>query len=436
MSHPIPRRAILGGAAAGLAAAPFVRAFGPQEPRDKVKLAVIGLANRGEANWTPLAGEEIVALCDVDPRHAEKARARFPKAKFFTDMRALFDEANAFDGVVVSTPDHTHAWPTVRALKLGKHVYCEKPLARSVGEVRAIRKAAAASKGVTQMGTQIHAGDNYRRVVEIVRAGVLGPIRDVSVWMSAGPVAMKRLAGAPAPGFDLDLWRGPVADDYFAAELAGRLPAKHAWPHFHWRYWWEFGGGQLGDFGCHFLDLPFWALGLTTPTRVSAAGQKMPVADNPVPGTMSVQWSFPGPVGLRWEHGVPGPTVDGSRRTFAGFPSGVLFAGQNGYLLSDYGKYKLYPKALADEFKPPEPTLAKSAGHHTEWVEAIRGNDTALCPFGYAGNLAEAVQLGNAAYRVAPGRSLAWDAGRGWFEGHPEADDILHPPVRKGWELG
>ncbi len=435
MSRPIPRRHIL-AAAAGLSAAPFVRAFAPQEPRDKIKLAVVGLANRGEANWTPLANEEVVALCDVDPKHAEKARARFPQAKFFTDMRKLFDEPNRFDAVVVSTPDHTHAWPTVRALKLGKHVYCEKPLARTVGEVRAVRAAAAAGRGVTQMGTQIHAGDNYRRVVEIVRAGdILGPIRDVYVWMSAGPVRMKRKPDAPAPGFDLDLWRGPVADDFFASEPAGGAD-KYGWPHYHWRYWWEYGGGQLGDFGCHFLDLPFWALGLTNPTLVTANGDKLPDADNPVPGRMSVTWSFPGPVNLRWEHGVPGPLVAGSRRTFAGFPSGVMFAGRNGYLVSDYNRYRLYPKALADEFKPPEPTLVKSAGHHKEWVEAVRGNDTALCDFGYASNLAETVLLGNVAYRLGTDASLRWDARRGWLEGRPEADDLLHPPVRKGWELG
>ncbi len=437
MSQLIPRRAIL-GAAVGFAAAPYVRSRQPQEPRDKVRLAIIGLANRGESNWSPLANEEIVALCDVDPKHAEKARARFPKAKFVTDLRKLFDEDKAFDAVVVSTPDHTHAWPTMRALTLGKHVYCEKPLARTVGEVRAIRKAAAASRSVTQLGTQIHAGDNYRRVVEIVRSGALGPIRDVYVWLKNGPPAGKKLAGAtPSAKLDLDLWQGSVTDAFFAAEHPSSSYKDQPWPHHHWRHWWEYGNGQLGDFGCHFLDLPFWALGLTTPLRVTASGTPIPNADNPVPGTMSVRWSFGGtvPVNLHWEHGVAGPSVAGQRRAFDGFTNGVLFVGADRYLVADYSKLRLYPKAFADEFKRPTPSIAKSAGHHKEWADAIRGNDTALCDFGYACNLTETVLLGNAAYRTAPGAELTWDAQKGWLVGHPEADDLLYQPSRKGWEL-
>jgi predicted dehydrogenase len=438
MSRPLTRRSVL-AASAGLAAAPFVKAYRPQEPRDKVRLAVIGLANRGEANWSQFVNEEVVALCDVDPKHAEKARAKFPGARFYTDMRKLFDEQHgAVDGVVVSTPDHTHAWPVVRALKLGKHVYCEKPLARTVGEVRAVRTAAGASRGVTQMGTQLHAGDNYRRVVEVVRSGALGDVRGVSVWLSSGPPRMRKAAAAPAPGFDLDVWRGPVADDYFAAEPADG-ESKRAWPHFHWRYWWEYGGGQLGDFGCHYLDLPFWALGLTAPAQVRLDRSVGPPPDpglNTVPAALRVEYGFaaPKPVTVQWEHGVPGPLVDGIRRRFAGFPNGVLFAGADRYLLADYGKYKLYPKAFADGFRPPEPSIAKSAGHHQEWLGAIRGTDTALCEFGYAADLTETVLLGNVAHRLGGG-TFEWDAAKGWFVGRPEADDLLHPPVRKGWEL-
>ncbi|MFO0851001.1 MAG: Gfo/Idh/MocA family oxidoreductase [Gemmataceae bacterium] len=433
----ITRRSFL-AASGAVAAVPFVKAYAPGERKDKVRLAVIGAANRGQENWSQMLTDQVVAICDVDPKHTERLKAKFPDAAVFTDYRKLFDAAaNTFDAAVVSTPDHTHAGPAVRAMRLGKHVYCEKPLASTVEEVRVMRRVAAETKVVTQMGTQIHAGDNYRRVVEIVKSGALGPISKVQVWLGSGPQPGKLLTSPANVPFDLDVWLGPVAEPFFHADHS-RSPYKHPWPHFHWRYWWQFAGGQLGDFGCHYMDLPFWALGLGLPTTVAATGSPMPNADNTVPGKMRVDYTFPaagdrGPVQLTWFHGVPGPDLDGKVR-FDGFGSGVRFEGTKGVLLADYGKHKLLPDEFAKSVKPPAQTIPKSIGHQQEWLAAIRGEGKTLCEFGYSGTLAEAVLLGNVAYRA--GKPITWDGAAGKVTDVPEANQYVGRAVRKGWELG
>ena len=197
---PLTRRRFLGSSAGLVAGVPFARGFAAGEVRDKVKLAVVGVAGRGAANLAGVAGEEIVALCELDPARADAARKQFPNAEFFTDARKLFDAVgDAVEGVVVSTPDHTHSPSAVRALASKKHLYCEKPLARTVGEVRLIRAAAGTAGVVTQMGTQIHAGENYRRVVEFVQSGRLGAVSKVDVWVAGKPTAGKKLPGGKLP---------------------------------------------------------------------------------------------------------------------------------------------------------------------------------------------------------------------------------------------
>lgn len=431
MRSTVSRRSFL-AASAGLVAAPQV--LRARSASEKLNVAVIGVSNRGAANLAGVAHENVVALCDVDPDNAKKARELFPKAAFFTDCRQLFDKAHkTFDAVVVSTPDHTHAHPACVAMTLGKHVYCEKPLAETVNEVRAMRALAAKHKVVTQMGTQIHAENNYRRVVEIVRAGLLGDIKKVAVWNSSKPVGGKRLTSKPSAKFDLDVWLGATDAAFFEAEM-NKSGWNFAWPHFHWRWWWEFGGGTLADLGCHYIDLPYWALGLTSPTSVRAAGKKTYSGDNTTPDEMRVEMTFPktkdrGPVELSWDHGFTNPK-DGSG--IKGFPSGVLFVGTKAQLVADYGKYQILPEAAAREFKAPEASIPKSLGHHKEWTEAIKGNGTALCNFAYAGLLTEAVLLGNVAYRA--GKDIAWDHAKG-TTGDAKADALLSRTFRKGWEL-
>src|SRR5579872_5665994 len=263
MPRSLSRRQFL--AATG-AAALTTPAYSRVASRAKsLNIAVIGVNDRGASNLAGVAHENIVALCDVDEVWSAKARDQFPKAVFFTDYRKMFDKvAKEVDAVVVSTPDHSHAPAASMAMSLGKHVYCEKPLTPSVNETRHLRELAREKKLITQMGTQIHAEQNYRRVVEIIQAGLLGPIKRVHVWNSSKPVGGKKMEGKPTAKFDLDLWLGPRPIEFFEAAM-NKSGWNFPWPHFHWRWWWEFGGGTLADLGCHYMDLPFWALDLTAP---------------------------------------------------------------------------------------------------------------------------------------------------------------------------
>jgi predicted dehydrogenase len=435
MTPRLTRRRFLAASSAAALSAPMV--LSARNANEKLNVAVIGVADRGAANLAGVSHENIAVLCDVDPDRLAAAKAKHPRAVGYTDYRKLFDKLDKqIDAVVVSTPDHSHCLPATLAMTAGKPVYCEKPLAYSVNEVRLMRKLALDKKLVTQMGTQIHAGDNYRRVVEIVQSGLLGPINRVHVWLSGKPVPGKRLATKPSAKFDLDVWVGPADREFFEAVHPNTPYKGKPWPHFHWRYWWEFGGGQLADFGCHFMDLPYWALGLTSPTLVASTGKKTYDGDNTVPDVMQVDYQFPAvkdrpAVHMTWYHGVTGPSLE-SKVPFEGFGSGVLFVGEKGQLVADYGRIKLLPGEFAKGFTPPPQTIPKSLGHHAEWTEAVKTGGKTTCNFGYSGLLAEAVLLGNVAYRA--GRAITWDAATGKTN-VPEAEQYLGRGYRKGWEL-
>jgi len=407
-------------------AAPLVRVRAAGAPADPLRVAVIGVAGQGAYNLGQVAHERVVALVDVDRKRAEKAQAEHPKARFFTDYRAMFDQmAREIDAVVLATPDHTHHHPAMMAMNLGKPVYVEKPLARTIAEVRQMSILAAQKKLATQMGTQIHAGENYRRVVEWVQSGVLGTIREVDVWCQRSPDAGRKVKAQPMnAALNLDLWRGPVAEEYFQADHGN-------WPHFHWRWWWAFGGGVLADMGCHFMDLAFWALELGAPKRITATGEALRQADNTVPAKLKVVYEFDR-LKLTWYHGVDQPSLTNDAKQ-PGFANGVRFVGERGQLISDYGKHRLEPEAFARAVSAPKPTISKSIGHHREWLEAIRGNGRALCHFGYAGNLTEAVLLGNVAYRL--GQPIEWDSTAMKVTNQKQADALLTREVREGWGL-
>ncbi len=436
---PINRRRFLASATAATAATLMARPTSAAEV-SRLNLAIIGPANRGGANLDGVASENIVAICDVDEANAAAARKRFPNAEFFTDYRKLFDTVlKKIDAVVVSTPDHNHAHPTMMALTNGKHVYCEKPLCHTVSEVRLVRKTAAAKKLVTQMGTQIHATDNYRRVVEIVKSGALGPISHVHVWNSSRPVGGTRAGKTPSAKFDVDLWLGPTPVEFFEVNVA-KSGWAFQWPHFHWRWWWEFGGGTLADLGCHYMDLPFWALDLTAPTTVKATGRREYVGDNTTPDVMQVDYQFPAISGmharpdvkLSWYHGVSGPSLDG-KETYKGYSSAVMFVGEKGKLIADYGKYTLLPDEFAKSFVVPAKSIAASVGHHKEWIDAIKNGGTTTCNFDYSGGLTEAVLLGNVAYRSEA--EIAWDAATARVTNVKSAAQYLSKDYRKGWTI-
>ncbi|MEM7233149.1 MAG: Gfo/Idh/MocA family oxidoreductase [Planctomycetota bacterium] len=429
------KRAVLAGTAT-VGASSFatqhpLNAAVTKSPNEKLNIGVIGPNGRGAANAKGVAGENIVALCDVDSQRLTAASKLYPKAKTFVDFRALLD-VKELDAVVVSTPDHMHAIPAVTAMRRGLHVYCEKPLAHSVHEVRVMRETAKKHGLVTQMGTQIHAQNNYRRVVELIKAGAIGKVRRVHVWMGGRPdlrmpaghstVAKRVKKAAPPKHVNYDLWLGPAPE----------RPFHLSHFHFNWRYWWDFGGGVLGDFGCHFMDLPHWALGLGAPTKVSAGGSKEYVGDNNVPSNLRVDYHYAKTssapaVHMTWYHGKWSLDLHG-------FRAGVLFEGERGMLLADYGRNRVF---LGDHDGKAEvltsEKIAPSIGHHREWTEAVKSRGSTTCNFEYSGNLTETVQLGNAAYRAR--EALEWDAKALRVTNTRSADSIIRREYRKGWTL-
>ena len=430
MTDRLTRRRFLQSSAALAASAAMADTLPAAQPAraDRIRLGIIGVAGQGAYNFSNVRHEEIVALCDVDENRAVAARRDFPRARFTQDFRCVLDQKDV-QAVVISTPDHMHAPIAVAAMRAGKHVYCEKPLAHSVHEVRVMRETAARQRVVTQMGTQIHAGNNYRRVVEIVQAGILGPIRRVHVWCNRRADARRR-AAVPPPvprGLNWDLWVGVAP---FRAYDPAYMP-------FVWRWWWDFGGGVLADMACHFMDLPHWALNLRTPTSVSANGRVTSQGDNNVPDLLQVDYQYSArgtmpAVHLTWYHGVPGPNLNG-QVTHAGFSSGVLFEGERGSLVSDYGHHRLLPEERFRGFQPPRQTIPASIGHHREWLDAIRNGGVTTCNFDYAGALSEAVLLGNVAYRS--GQRLEWDGRAGRVTNTRAADRYLRREYRRGWTL-
>src|SRR5579872_115825 len=380
-----------------------------KSPNEKLNLAIIGVANKGAHNLANLLSENIIVLCDIDAGFLAKAAHDFPSAKTCDDYRRVFDQ-NDLDGVVISTPDHMHAIPTAEALRRGLAVYCEKPLTHTVFEARTIRRLTAQNKAVTQMGTQIHAESNYRRAVEIVQAGAIGPVNRVFVWQnSVVPPCQRAAQGEPPKGVSYDLWLGP----------APVRPFHESHFHFKWRWWWDFGGGVLADMACHYMDLPFWALGLKYPTSVVCTkaergedgvdGNGKPLKrENEPPTRMQVDYQFPArgsqpAVHLTWYHG--GWKPEGAEEY--GKPAAVLFEGTEGRLLADYSTHKVFMHQ-GKEARAVKPTIPDSIGHWKEWTEAIKTNGPTTCNFEYGGTLTEAVLLGNVSHR-SENRRLDWD---------------------------
>jgi predicted dehydrogenase len=429
MNHSLNRRQFITQTAAATGAwLVGVRARAQKlSPNDKLNIGMIGVANRAGADLQEVSTENIVALCDIDDNFLSAVKEKYPSAKTYNDFRRLLDQ-KGIDAVVVGTPDHTHAVAAVAALKSGRHVYCEKPLARTVSETRIIAETARKNKRVTQIGTQIHAGTNYRRVVELVRSGVIGPVREAHVWVAAtyGGMDLPKQTPPVPPNVHYDFWLGPVEYRPYSPEY---LPFK-------WRNWWAFGGGALADFGCHYMDLPHWALELSHPLTVELVDGP-PVHSESTPPWLIVRYEYParGPkpaVRLTWYHGGKQPSVLSAEQAVK-WKSGVLFAGEKGALLADYGRHLLLPEKEFGGFKPPAPFIKDSIGHHREWIEACKTGGTTTCPFDYSGPLTEAALLGNVAYRV--GRKLEWDWKHLRAVNCPEADGYIQHHYRKGWKI-
>lgn len=428
------------GAGAVLAFPAILRS---QSPGSKLNLAIIGCGGRGGGNLAEVSSENIVALCDVNERNLDAAAAKHPRARKYVDFRKLYDDAKDIDAVVVSCAEHTHAVATMPALKLKKHVFCEKPLSHSVWEARQITEAARQAGVATQMGTQIHAGTNYRRVVELVQSGAIGTVTEVHVWVGRAwgwqsAEAAKRHgdivsvterpkeAQTPPPYLHWDLWLGPAPERPFNQVY---------FPGPKWYRWWDFGGGTMSDLGSHWNDLPFWALKLDAPRTIEASGP--PPHPELAPASMTATYEYGArgdlpPVKLTWYQGEekPAPWREGR---IPKWDSGVLFVGGRGMLLSDYFKHLLLPEDQFKDFRRPAPFIPDSIGHHKEWLQACKTGAPTTCHFGYSGPLTEANHLGNVAYRL--GKKITWNAAKLEAANAPEAAALLRRAYRQGWIL-
>lgn len=410
---------------------------------DKLRIAVIGCGGRGGGNLQSVSSEHIAALCDVNEGNLRRAADTHRQARTDTDFRRIFDRAGEFDAVVVSTCEHTHAFATLPALQLGKHVYCEKPLTHSVYEARVIREAAARANVATQMGTQIHAGDNYRRVVELVQTGAIGKVSECHVWVGRAwglqsaedakkfgdivHIEDRPATADPIPAdLNWDLWLGPAPE----------RPYNNVYfPGPKWYRWWDFGNGTMSDLGSHWVDLAFWALKLKAPRTIEAFGP--PAHPELAPASMHVRYEYAADgdqpeVAVTWYQGTHKPDLLTSGKIPA-WDSGVLFVGDKGMLLSDYGQHVLLPEEKFRDFKRPDPFIPASRGHHEEWLHACRTGEPTTCNFEYAGWLTEANHLGNVAYRT--GQKLEWDAKEMKVTNTRAADRFIRRDYRKGWTL-
>ena len=425
-----PRR-VLGGAS-------------QEPPSRKLNLAGVGIGGQGAWDLDQVRDQNIVALCDVDWDYAAKTFQRYPQAKKYRDFREMLDKEKNIDAVVVGTPDHNHAIVSITAIKLGKHVYCEKPLTRTVFEARTVAQAAREHKVATQMGNQGMAFEGNRLINEWIWAGAIGPVREVHAWSDRPthsgknplwwPQGIDRPMDTPStpPTLDWNLWLGP----------APQRPYHPAYAPFKWRGWWDFGSGGLGDMGIHNLAPVFSALKLGAPTSVSASSTA--VFAESLPLASMVHYEFPArgempPVTLHWYDGGLMPPRPGELDEDEDLnrEDGVIFVGDKGKMLIEgWGgeRPRLIPESKNKDYQRPPKTLPRSIGHHKEWLEACKGGTPPRSNFDFAGPLTEAVLLGTVCIRMG-GERLRWDSANLKVTNLPKANELLHYPYRQGWSL-
>lgn len=407
---------------------------------EKLNIGIIGAGGRGWDNVQGVKSENIVALCDVDDERAAEAYKAFPNAKRYKDFRQMLEREKSLDGVTVSTPDHTHAVAAIAAMRAGKHVYCEKPLAHSIYEVRQMAKVARETGVVTQMGQQGHAMEGTRRAVEVFRAGAIGDVTELHVWTDrpAGwwPQGEDRPKDTPPVPSTLDwqLWLGPAPE----------RPYNPIYVPFKWRGRWDFGTGAIGDMAVHCMDTAFWALDLGAPTSAEVIASDKRTDDCP-PLWSILELNYPSrgkmpPVKMTFYDGKKLPPAE----LFHGEPiadNGSLMVGSKGslYCRTWHGgqnasdMFLLLPKKQFVDYQPPAPTLPRTPEHHVEWIRACKGGPKTESNFEYAARLTEGLLVGYLAQRT--GKRIEWDAQHMKTKNVPEADAFIHPHFRRGWEI-
>lgn len=415
-------------------------------PNEKLNCAFIGVSGRGASNLGGLsAGNNVVALCDIDDKRCDEGLKKFPQAKRFRDYRRMYEEmGKSIDTVSISTPDHAHAVQAMEAIRRGMNVYCEKPLAHSVHEVRALMKAAREKNVVTQLGNQGHSSDSIRRMVEWVRDGAIGRVKEIHASCNAVHFRGKDLPllsqRPPVPeGLDWDLWLGPALDrPYHGAYLPGK-----------WRGWKPFGNGTIGDWVCHVVDPSFWALDLGAPASVEVlhlGDYDLAKHADTFPAAMTLRFEFPAkgeraPVTLFWYSGHDAekkPRPEGMLESKELPATGAVLLGEKGAIVHGShgaGGVTLVPESRMKDYKQPAPSIPRVKDHYADFVQAIKegrkaGSDFAL----YGGPLTELAMIGLIAMTF-PGRKLAWDGQAARFTDCEDANKLLNPPYRNGWSL-
>ncbi len=455
MKNRIPRRQFLqtsSGAVAAWWVSGAAQTVLSKSPNEKVNVACIGcgVGGQGERDLNQaIKFANLVAICDIDDERLGPVAVNYPKAKSFNDYRKMLDEmAGQIDAVVVSTPDHHHAPAGLRAMRMGKHIYCQKPLTHTVSEARLMRQAARENNLMTQMGNQGTAEDGFRAGVELIQASAIGPIREVHAWTNrpfkywkqAPDIVVRPTETPPVPEHvHWDLFLGP-------APVRPYNPVYHP---FSWRGWWDFGTGSLGDMACHTTNLAFMGLKLGLPERVSAESGEI----NPetYPAWATIVYEFPEreglpPVKLTWYEGakdgklnLPSPDLLYGQQPPA---SGMVFIGEKGAILTpdDYGaEQMLLPKDQFTGFQRPPKTLPRlgpssaSDTHMKEWITAIHGGPKPMSNFDYAATMTEAMLLGNVAVRS--GKAFDYDGQSGNVTNSPEAAALIDSVHRAGWEV-
>lgn len=439
-SVAIPRRRFLtqsAAAASSVFAAPAI--LNAALRRKEFHVACVGVNGMGFSDLSNVgshASARFVGFCDIDAGRFDRADKAFPDVPHFADYRKMFAElGTGFDAVIVSTPDHMHAPIAMAAMKLGKHIYCQKPLTHTVWESRQMKLMAEKTGVTTQMGNQIHSNAEYRRGVKLIHDGAIGKVREVHSWVGVQGRQYNnrtdRPAEAPVPaGVDWDLWIGAAPMRPFAPDV---------YHPFKWRDWQDFGSGALGDFGCHILDPVFGALGVTAPLSIKAENDG--TTTEVWPGPETVTFEFPG------TERTAGPTIriiwrDGGLkppRELAQLPDGMelpaagsIFIGEEGVMLLPHvGNPSLFPQKKFASHAIPD---VAGESHWHAWVDAAIAGRKTSDGFHYAGPLSETVQLGNIAARL-PGQELKWDAASLAFTNSPEAGKLLTRQYRDGFAV-
>jgi predicted dehydrogenase len=431
-------------------------------PSDRVNIGIVGTGGQSMFSIKELCNLEDVQITTIaDPAEIWKNdilyssdTGRAPTKKFiedyysgktpnyqiseYQDFRKMIANEKSLDAIVCATPDNTHAYVSIYAMRAGKHVYCEKPLTHNIWEARKMREVAREQKVATQMGNQGTARDVVRQTVEYLRSGVIGKVLEAHSWVNAGRW-LPGLKGYPEevspvhPGFDWDLWLGPTL---FRPYNKMYTPVK-------WRDFWVFGCGALGDFGCHDMNVATWAFDLHSPESVQIfpAGNSGSSVIAPYGEIGYYHFKADGkqiPLKLTWYSGglkpdlpevIPGTVPLQSR--------GALFVGEKGVLLNNGGpggNSEIFPESLRNSTGEPAEKIPRSKGHHREWIDAIKGGPAAMSNFDYGARLTEITLLGVLSLRLG-GKKIFWDSKNMKAKGLPEADPIIREQVRKGWEM-